>query len=130
VSTIRPAAARAPATATCGGCAARWATVGDACHCPACHHTFADVPAFDAHHPDAGCVDPATITGPDGQPALSPDGGGMWRTATGHAMPGAVKRPRPGAGPGVQIEIQWGEQDVQLPPAHPPAHRGGLPGRR
>jgi hypothetical protein len=65
---------------TCNGCAARWRGV-NACHCSACHRTFAGPHLFDMHRTNVGshgtCRDPATLNARGGQPPTLRDDG-IW----------------------------------------------------
>ncbi len=69
---------------SCAGCDRRWTGTSEA-HCASCHHHFSGVTHFDAHRRDGHCVDPATIRGKDGQPALrlsERPNGPVWHSAT------------------------------------------------
>ena len=65
----------------CGSCSNTWTAVG-ACHCSACHETFAGVRLFDTHRSAGGergrCADPGSITTEDGQRVMF-FRDGMWR---------------------------------------------------
>jgi hypothetical protein len=75
---------------SCNGCGAVWSGLS-ACHCSACHRTFAGIGLFDRHRDQHGergkCVDPATLT--KGTPIVFRDG--MWR---GPEMDEATKAKR------------------------------------
>lgn len=82
---------------TCPHCDNQWSGLFS-CHCggtAGCHRSFTSVTAFDKHRTGSHaygtrhCVDPATLTDKDGQPALVPAD----RAWPGWSMPGSWHGP-------------------------------------